>query len=180
MEPEMPRDGGVLVSKSFLDGPLLTVSDRALRVYLVLRAKVLRNPGQHTVEGVTVALEAGEVLLSTRTLRGIVGGGINQLLRALRELEHADLITRVGIGRRASPHWKRKRLRPGDDKRLQSGNSGRVVVTHFKLHTRNKLDESDRFRSGDERSTDARTSPVSDRDRTERARAEAVLAAEGR
>ena len=186
----MHNDLGVAVAPAVLDSPLWLVSDRALRVYIALRAKVVRVAGPHTVEGVTVSLQPGEVLLSLRVLLEVVGGGMNQLIRALRELEHVHLIHRQPVARVAVRNWKRKRFRSESasvsnleaPERFRSGTTGRIVVTRFKLPHVNQLPEKRSASRLETKVIQERTtsSPLTDRERSENARAFAMLVAEGR
>jgi hypothetical protein len=187
----MLRDAGVMVTPAFLAGPLATVSDRGLRVYLVLRARVVRRRTSLIIDGVSVVLEQGEAAFSQRTLRKIVRGGSNQLVRALKELEAAGLMTRTPVMRRALPERQRNHLRVGNatvstahtHERYRPGIGGRTVVTRFTLAVSKHLAEVERYQAGNEINTRTKgetSSPLSVRDRLERERVDELLTAEGR
>ena len=86
------HDFGLAVSPLFKDGPLTKVSDRALKVWLVLASRAAHVRWTFDVDGLRVPLEPGQLVISMRRLQHATGGGMSRLIAALDELEAIDAI----------------------------------------------------------------------------------------
>jgi hypothetical protein len=179
----VPHDVGLHVAPHFRESPLSLVSDRALRVYLVLASLAAHTDCKREVDGMTIPLSRGETLQSYRVLTSHVRGGRSRLMHAVRELEAAGLVTVQNIERpeRAVPNQDRQRSQAETAPRSQSRTAGKTLLSRFKVHGIKHLP---RNMSGPHlrpiQVQAERLTPLSPREVNENARAFAILSEEGR
>lgn len=178
------HDFGLHVAPHFRESPLTAVSDRAVRVYLVLASLAAHTDCIREVDGMRIPVQRGESLTSYRVLAQHVGGGRTRLMAAVRELIGVGAVSVETVERpaRTVPNQNRQRSQMRTVERSGNRTVVKAVISRFKVHGIKHLPRNlNGSRLGpievQERTT---SSPLSLREREENARAAAILEAEGR
>jgi hypothetical protein len=131
----MASDFGISVAPEFRESRLWEVSALAIRTWLYLASRACHDPMQIDVSGHKVALQAGEVALSMRVLRGEIGCGISQLTKAIRDLVTAGAVEAEPVKVKAKTFPKQEHLRSQTEnvQRSCNGNGHRSLLTRFKV-----------------------------------------------
>ena len=129
----MADDYGMAVSPAFRESPLLGVSDRALRVWLVLASMTLSVDRTFNVGKHTVVAKPLEVLIALRTLRADVGGGLPRLRVALQELADMGAIEIESVTRPARcPTRTRQGIPTGHVQGVREGHATNYLLSRIK------------------------------------------------
>jgi DNA-binding transcriptional regulator YhcF (GntR family) len=183
----VPRDCfGLSVSPDVRTSPLWGLSDRALRVYIVLAAHVTHVSRFQVVDGLKIPLEPGEVVMSVRTLRKMVRCSSGSLNEALKELRDGGIVGAepqyrpARRRRRTLQESKRDTLQNMKRQRFGNRNGQQCVITRYKVHGLKTLPGMHNASKIEARSNREAMLPIRPQDERERARVERLLAEEGR
>jgi hypothetical protein len=168
---------GLAVAPSFRQSALATVSARALRLWLLLASQVALTTCKRQIDGEWITVNAGDVLISTRTLVKQIGGGRNQLLAALAELETAGAIATEPVERATVPEQNRQRFQSGTVQRFGNRTAVRCLLSRITVNGIRHLRQTNGSKLEPQEYKQATTSPSAE---IERAKAERLLVLEGR
>ncbi|MBA3639352.1 MAG: hypothetical protein M3541_16950 [Acidobacteriota bacterium] len=180
-------DYGIQVSDRFRSSPLWDVSAGALRLWMVLAMKAQHSPCSLMLsDGQRVAVARGQWLASTRKLRKELGGGsLRSITVALDELRAAGAISTRQIPRYRNGNTPvTESVTPPVTKRdtpcYRNGNALSPMATLVTVAGMALAPDPVTVSVTKDKYRENGLPPVSRKDQEEWARADAILAAEGR